>query len=221
MEENDNEDVNQYSPFKDRLPPKNIGQFQTSNNEDIVVNESDTVVYENKKHFKFLYFYEPNTIDKECFCGCDLKSCMKLIAVFLIFEFIANFLTVLKENSRREIIFSLVLSVLYLLDAIYIIKSTITYDYESVIISYHLFLIVFYLDVFFFALDIIILLIYKNIFYSSPMLFGFIGFFIFEICLMSLECYMLWVSFCYMVHVKLGHNFILEDGNIKKMMVNN
>lgn len=207
-----------YILFNNDQRMKNLGHFQSKDDEDVILNSAEIVVYDNKKNFKFLHFYKPKTIDKDCFCGWDLKSGMKIIGMFLLFEFITNILTVFKENNAREITFSLVLSVIYLIDAYYIMKSSITLEYDSAIIGYHLFSIVFFLDVTFLVMDVVIFFLFDKITFAFVTTLEFLGFSIFEILLMSFEFYMVWISFCFTVHIKLGHNFILQEDKIIKIL---
>ena len=223
MEENDDNNeqqhlINQYILFNNEQNMNNIGHFQTKDDEDVIINADETVLYENKKDFKFLHFYRPKIIDKNCFCDWDLKSGMKIIGIFLLFEFITNILTVLKETNDREITFSLVLSTLYLVDAYYIMDSSISLDNDSATIGYHLFSIVFFLDVSFLVLDVVIFLLFEKITFAFGTIMKFIAFSIFEVVLMSFEFYMLWISFCFTVHIKLGHNFILQEDRIIKIL---
>ena len=169
----------------------------------------------NSSNDSFLFIYTPKNLSVDSFCGCSLKSGIKIISTFLLFISITNFYTVLKEEKLHEIIFSTILTIFYLTSSIYLFLSTVYLDYQYARIGYIFFIFIFLVDTidFLIAETFIIYGIF-HIYSTYPFLMEFLFFFT-GLFTMFLELYMLWISFCFMVHLKLkrlnvvyGDNFV-------------
>ena len=172
----------------------------------------------NSSKDSFLFCYTPKTLSIDAFCGCSLRSGIKIVSALLLFIAITNFYTVLKEEKLHEMIFSTILSIFYFTTSIYLFLSTIYLDYQYAKIGYIFFIFIFLVDTidFFIAETFIvygIFHIYSTYPFLMECLFFFTGLFT-----MFIELYMLWISFCFMVHLKLKRLNIVYGDNLGNLL---
>ena len=168
----------------------------------------------------FLFIYTPKNLSIDAFCGCSLRAGIKIISGFLLFIAISSFYAVLKEDKLTEIIFSSILTFFYLTASIYLFLSTIYLDYKYSRIGYIIYSIIFLIDTFDFLFAEIFMLhgdFQINVDY--PVLMEII-FFIFGFFTMIIELYMLWICFCFMVHLKLKRLNVVYGDNFANLLSN-
>ncbi len=172
----------------------------------------------NSSNDSFLFIYTPKYLSVDSFCGCSLKSGIKIVSTFLLFISITNFYTVLKEEKLHEIIFSTILSIFYLTSSIYLFLSTVYLDYQYAKIGYILFIFIFLVDTIEFIIaEIFIIYGIFHIYSTYPVLMEIL-FFIIGFFTALIELYMLWISFCFMIHLKLKRLNIVYGDNISHLL---
>ena len=172
----------------------------------------------NSSNDSFLFIYTPKYLSVDSFCGCSLKSGIKIVSTFLLFISITNFYTVLKEEKLHEIIFSTILTIFYLTSSIYLFLSTVYLDYQYARIGYILFIFIFLVDTIEFIIaEIFIIYGIFHIYSTYPFLMEII-FFLIGCLTVIIELYMLWISFCFMVHLKLKRLNIVYGDNISHLL---
>ena len=175
---------------------------------------------DNSSNDSFLFIYTPKYLNVDSFCGCSLKSGIKIISIFLLFISISNFYTVLKEEKLHEMIFSTILSIFYLTSSIYLFLSTVYLDYQYAKIGYILFIFIFLVDTIEFIIaEFFIIYGIFHIYSTYPLLMEII-FFIIGFFTILIELYMLWISFCFMVHLKLKRLNIVYGDNFATLLSN-
>ncbi len=174
----------------------------------------------NNTKESFLFIYTPKKLSIDSFCGCSLRSGIKIVSGLLLFISISNFYTVLKEEILTEILFSTILSIFYFSAAIYLFLSTIYLDYNYAKIGYIIFTFIFIVD----TIDFLFAEIFMihgdfQINVDYPVLMEII-FFIFGFFTMIIELYMLWICFCFMVHLKLKRLNVVYGDNFANLLSN-
>ena len=129
----------------------------------------------NSSKDSFLFCYTPKTLSIDAFCGCSLRSGIKIVSALLL-------------------------------------------DYQYAKIGYIFFIFIFLVDTidFFIAETFIvygIFHIYSTYPFLMECLFFFTGLFT-----MFIELYMLWISFCFMVHLKLKRLNIVYGDNLGNLL---
>ena len=174
---------------------------------------------ENLCNEKFLFFFTPKKVDLESFCGCSLRSGIKLISIYLLFVSISFFCTMLKEESWIEIIITLLITLSYLITAFYLFLSTIYLEYSYCKIGNVIYTLIFYFDIInCFIVSIRIPLNQIYLIYNSIIITE-ISFLLMEIISILIELYMLWVGFCYLVHIKMERLNIVYGDNLRTILV--
>ena len=168
----------------------------------------------------FLFIYTPKYLSIDSFCGCSLRAGIKIVSGFLLFIAISSFYAVLKEDKLTEIIFSTLLTFFYLSASIYLFLSTIYLDYKYSRIGYIIYTIIFLIDTGDFLFVEVFILSGVFEINSSYAILKEIIFFIIGFILIFIELYMLWISFCFMVHLKLKRLNIVYGDNFANLLSN-
>jgi hypothetical protein len=168
----------------------------------------------------FLFIYTPKYLSIDSFCGCSLRAGIKIVSGFLLFIAISSFYAVLKEDKLTEIIFSSILTFFYLTASIYLFLSIIYLDYKYSRIGYIIYSIIFLIDTFdFLFVECFMISGVLEVNISYPILMEII-FFIIGLIVILIELYMLWISFCFMVHLKLKRLNIVYGDNFATLLSN-
>ena len=183
---------------------------ESDNNKNIYEKRS-TLNFTNQDNAEFIGFIVPKEIDSQCFCGCNLTKGMYVTCVFLFFQFSLNFFRIFKETSYRGRIIAIILTIAYPISIFNIYKATIKLDDDSAIFAYKFFMIVFYIDVGFFIFESLYVLITDPKFFFSFTILGLFLVYGLEFINFFFELYMLWVVFCFMIHVCSSRLYLLQN----------
>ena len=175
---------------------------------------------ENSCNEKFLFFFTPKTVDLESCCGFSLRSGIKLVSIYLLFASISYFCSILKEETWIEIILSILISLCYLISAFYLFLSTIYLEYSYCKIGNIIYTLIFYFDI----IDcfIVSIRISTNQIYLlfNSIIITQIIFIIMQFISILIELYMLWIGFCYLVHIKMERLNIVYGDNFATLLSN-
>ena len=173
----------------------------------------NTLNFTNQENAKFLGYIIPKEIDSQCFCGCNLTSGMYVVCVFLFCQFSLNFFRVLKETTYRGRIIAIILIIVYPISIFNIYKAANDLDDYSAIYAYKFFMLVFYIDISFFIFESLYVLITDPAYFFSFTILGLFLVYGLELINLFFELYMLWIVFCFMVHVCSKRLYLLRDNS--------
>jgi hypothetical protein len=177
-------------------------------NEEIYANQfnSEHERLDNINRDRFLFCFLPNSLARDCCCGCSLKTGVQIIAIIFIVAILSDFIASISMSSIIYVIISGILFALYLLAAVCIIYSTIKYNWAMAHTGYIIYAIIFLLNV----LDnlIIIALILTGIYspWGNSNGVSLIIFIVAIVCILAIHLYMVWIVFSFAIHLK--HNRI-------------
>ena len=166
---------------------------------------------------KFLLFFHPKKLDLDSFCGCAIRSGIKISSGILLFIAISNFYTVIKEENYYEIISSIILSILYLLSSFYLFFSSMNLEYSYAKIGCIVTCIIFYIDLldFLWVGTMVVLGVYSP--FETDLYFVMLSVFVlFGIIALLVELYIVWISYCFMVHLRCKRSGIVFGDNLKR-----
>jgi hypothetical protein len=201
------------------IPNQNNSKYQPQPNElfDLTPQpkepENQLLNNQNFTDEPFLFFFIPFHIDVDFLCGCSLYIGIKLIAFILIFASLFGIYTTLTLPFHIfNTMFSLLITVLYLIAGFYLFKSTITFSYDDVKIGYFLYACLVIYDVFSFLLSYFLISVgiinpYGGTQFTVK---KFVVSFVMGIFSEIIKIYLVWIIYCYMVHIKVGRiNLVL------------
>jgi hypothetical protein len=152
---------------------------------------------------KFLFFMEPNKLAVDCCCGCSLKTGVQIIAILYITAALSNFFTTIKMATLTDIAFSGFSFLLYFIAGVSILYSTMTFDFIYAHTGYFIYAVIFIVML----VDNLIVLIlifagiYKPLGSTDQFRTGLL--FLSAILItMAIQLYMVWIVFCYSIHLK-------------------
>ena len=168
---------------------------------------------------KFLFCFIPSTLDIDSFCGCAIRSGIKISSAILAFISISNFYTVIKEDTLIEELTSIILSILYLTAAYFLFTSSVNLEWSYAKIGYYITVSIFIIDTIDFIIVGFLILFgyyypFDNEFYSMMVLF----FLIFGFLAIIVELYIIWLSFCFTVHLKLKRMSVVCGDNLSDIV---
>ena len=174
---------------------------------------------ENSCNEKFLFFFTPKKVDLESCCGFSLRSGIKLVSIYLLIAAIYYFCSILKEESWIEIILSILISLCYLISAFYLYLSTIYLEYSYCKIGNIIYTLIFYFDII--NCFIVSIRISTNQIYLlfNSIIITQIIFLIMQFISILIELYMLWIGFCYLVHIKMERLNIVYGDNLHTILI--
>ena len=90
-------------------------------------------------------------------------------------------------------------------------KNNVNEKYSN--LAYNFFMIVFYMDLGFFIIETIFVLLTDPAFFFSYTILGLCFFYTLQIITLFFELYMLWICFCFMVHVNNERIYLLKNNS--------
>ena len=171
------------------------------------------LIVTNKDNETFLCFFTPNVIDIQCFCGCDLNSGMKVVACFIFYMMAFHFFQILTQNSYRTYFIGTILCSCYLITLFNIFQTLEELSYEKAVFNYRFFMIVYFSEILILIFETIYLIIFEPLYFSTYTFIGLIISYGSIILTIIIEQYMVWITFCFMEHVKDNRLYLLQDIN--------
>ena len=163
----------------------------------------------------FLFVLSVEKIDISFLCGCTLFAGIRLISIFMIINGLLNIYYAYKNENYLDFTLSFIYSFLYFISAFYLFKSSISLSFNDANVGYIIYASLFLFELFLFISDCFLtsigivnplgegkLFLKKYIFY----LVG--GFF-----LTLLKLYFIWITFSYMIHLKLNRIKVIMMSN--------
>ena len=167
----------------------------------------------NKENEAFLCFFIPKEIDIQCFCGCDLNSGMKVVAGFIFYIMAFHFFQIIFENNYRTYFICTILCSCYLITIFNIFQTLEELSYEKAVFNYRFFMIVYFSEIIILILETLYLIIYEPLYFTNYTYFGLFFSYGSIIVTLLIEQYMLWITFCFMQHIKNDRLYLLQDIN--------
>ena len=171
------------------------------------------LIVPNKDNEVFLCFFTPKVIDVQCLWGFDLNSGMKFVACFIFYVMAFHFFRIISDNSYRTYFIGTTLCSCYIITLFNIFQSLEELSYEKSVFNYRFFMIVYFLEIFTLVFETIYLILFDRLYFSSYTLFGLIFSYGCIILTILIETYMVWITFCFMEHVKNNRLYLLQDIN--------
>jgi hypothetical protein len=166
---------------------------------------------------KFLFCFTPSDIAMTASCGCSLKTGAQLVSIIYIATTISPFINSLQYNSLWNIMYYGIISALYLFAGVSTLYSTYTYQYEyahTANVIYNVLLMINLLDVIVVAAFIFSGYILP-LGLEVPAFNQGMYFLLASGTIVLIHMYMIWLVFCFMVHVK-NRRKALVNGDIYK-----
>ena len=171
----------------------------------------------NPTEERMLFLFHPDKIDTDSYCGCTMRTGIKISSAILLFIGISNFYTVIKEETYYEMISSIILSILYCLSSFYLFYSSINLEYKYAKVGCIVSGIIFYIDLLDFIYVTLMVIIGKYTPFDKETYAIMVTIFtLFGVLALLIELYIVWVSYCYMVHLKLKRTHIVFGDNLGK-----
>ena len=176
-----------------------IGETPLQNSEIKFQNINSTNEY-------FLFIFKPQTVDIEFCCGYSLFSTIRIISIILIILGIIDVLMTYLNTNFFNFLEAFIYSVLYLISGIYLFVSTITFKSNDALIGYKLyeFLFLFELTIFILKIILICIGIIHPLGEGSYFVRKFTLYLIFGISQELIKLYLLWITFSYLINLKLN-----------------
>ena len=174
---------------------------------------SGELIIPNKDNDSFLFFFTPKEIDTQCFCGCDLNGGMKVVCCFIFYLIAFHFLEIIIENNYRTYFIGTFMCAGYLITIFNIFQALEERSYEKSVFNYRFFLFIYIMEIINLVFKTLFIMIYDSLYFSS---YSYIGLFISYSSLIAtllIEEYMLWITFCFMEHVKNNRLYLLQNIN--------
>lgn len=157
----------------------------------------------NPEDDKFLFLITPQNLAIDCCCGCSLKTGVQIISLIFIAASLSNFFTALKMDSLIDLISSGLSFILYFIAGVCILYSTMSNKSAYSHLGYFIFSIIFIFQI----LDnlVVFILILAGVYspVASEDKFEVAVIYLLAVMLvMSLHMYMIWIIFCYSIHLK-------------------
>ena len=164
------------------------------------------IIVPNKESDAFLCFYTPKEIDVQCLCGCDLNSGMKVVACFIFYIMVFHFFQIISENNYRTYFIGTILCSCYIITLFNVFQALEELSYEKAVFNYRFFMIVYFAEIIILIIETLYLIICEPLYFSTYTYFGLFFSYGSIIITLLIETYMLWISFCFMEHIK-NNNF--------------
>ena len=174
---------------------------------------SGDLIIQNKDNDEFLLFFTPKEIDTQCFCGFDLNSGMNVVSCFILYLMAFHLLEIIMRNNYLIYFIGTFMCAGYLITLFNIFQALEDLSYDKSAFNYRFFMILYFAEIIMLVLKTIYIKIYDNIYFSSYTYLGLFGTYFFLIITLLLEEYMVWVTFCFMEHVKNNRLYLLQNIN--------
>jgi hypothetical protein len=154
---------------------------------------------------KFLFYFEPNNLARDCCCGCSLKFTVQIISLIYLAASLSSLFTAIRMHSFVDILISLAAFTVNFVAAVCVIYSVVRYKFLYAHSAYFIYAVLFLITL---ADNLIILIfIFAGYYYPLPsetIMTNGIIFLIAILIVRSIDLYFLWVIFSYAIHLK--HN---------------
>ena len=174
---------------------------------------SGDLIIQNKDNDEFLLFFTPKEIDTQCFCGFYLNSGMKIVACFILYIMAFHLLEIIMRNNYCIYFIGTFMCAGYLITLFSIFQALEDLSYDKAVFNYRFFMMLYFAEIIMLVLKTIYVKIYDPIYFSSYTYFGLFGTYFFLIATLLIEEYMVWVTFCFMEHVKNHRLYLLQNIN--------
>ena len=147
----------------------------------------------------FLFFFKPNKIDEDGFCGVEQKLSVRIIALIALISACCAFITSLVKNNMFLLLWDLFISVVFLIVAFFTFYSTINLKESYANIGYVVYSILWIIN--------FSVIICETIYYLFVFFFPFSNYFFSLRIIIYIFCewfglilflYFLWIVFCFM-----------------------
>ena len=188
-------------------------KMKDKNSSDRIKFTRGDIIVPNKDNEIFLCFFTPTEIDTQCFCGCDLNYGMKIVACYIFYMMAFHFFQILSESNYRTYFLGTILCSCYIITLFNVFQTLEELSYEKAIFNYRFFMIVFFLEILILIFETIYLIIFESLYFSTYSYLGLIISYGSIIVSLLIEQYMVWITFCFMEHIKDNRLYLLQDIN--------
>ena len=152
---------------------------------------------------KFLFFFTPEKVDKECMGGITLKNGVRILSVIVLYEAFCSLAITFDTKNTIKFILHLLLFILYLGIAGLALYSTFNDNLSLARFSYIALCVLFILKVLFYLLRCAIRLIeFINPWDGDFLKLKAITFILGKLAYLFIFLYFIYVLFCYIVSLK-------------------
>ena len=174
---------------------------------------SGDLIIPNKDNDKFLLFFTPKEIDIQCFCGFDLNTGMKVVCCFVLYIIAFHFLEIIFKSSYLTYFIGTFLCAGYLITLFNIFQTLEELSYDKSAFNYRFFLILYFTEILILVSRTIYIKLYDPLYYNSYTYLGLFVSYSSLIVTLLVEEYMVWITFCFMEHVKNNRLYLLQNIN--------
>ena len=161
---------------------------------------------------RFLFCFTPSNLALTAPCGCSLQTGSQLVALIFITFTLTPFYRSLQFGSIVNILYFGIIFALYFFAGVSVLYSTYTYVYEYAHTGNFIYNFLFVLN----FLDIILVAYYIFTGYYLPLGIDVpsttqgLYYMAASFTILLIEMYMIWIVFCFMVHIKNGRNKLVQ-----------
>lgn len=176
----------------------NLIQKNENSSQKIALND-------NTENDTFFFVFTPSKIDIDFLCGCSLHCGVRLIAIIFLIGSIIGILSSMATQVVFDNIIAFIVSFFYFVAGIYLFKSTVSYIPRDAKIAYLFYAGLTIFDIFsFICSSVLISLGLSNAFGKGNFTLQKFGVFLVTgITNEIIRIYLVWIVFCYFVHIKL------------------
>lgn len=176
----------------------NLIQKNENSNQRITLND-------NTEKDSFLFVFTPSKIDIDFLCGCSLHCGVRLIAIVFLLGSIMGILSSMANQVIFDNVIAFIVSIFYFIAGIYLFKSTVSYIPRDAEIAYLFYAGLTIFDIFsFICSSVLISLGISNPFGEGNFTLQKFGVFLVGGIINDIiRIYLVWIVFCYFVHIKL------------------
>ena len=176
----------------------NLIQKNENSNQRIPLND-------NTEKDSFFFVFTPSKIDIDFLCGCSLHCGVRLIAIVFLLGSIMGILSSMATQVIFDNVIAFIVSIFYFIAGIYLFKSTVSYIPGDAKIAYLFYAGLTIFDIFsFICSSVLISLGISNAFGEGNFTLQKFGIFLVGGIINDIiRIYLVWIVFCYFVHIKL------------------
>ena len=152
---------------------------------------------------KFLFFFTPAKIDRECIGGITLKNGVRILSVIVFYEALSSLVSLFDADYTYKFIISLLFFIFYLCIGCLALFSTFNDNVSLAKISYNILCVLFIIQALFYLLKCSIRLIeFINPWDGDFLKLKIIIFILGKLAYLFIFLYFIYVLFCYVVSLK-------------------
>jgi hypothetical protein len=155
---------------------------------------------------RFLFVFTPDEPAIQGLCGCSLKTCSQLIALFFIMCIVPAFMNSFNSKDIMDILFYLTASVLYFVAGVSVLYSSISYSYVYAHTASLIYNFCFVINLINYV--IVIILVFRGTYVPTDANIDSFTLGLYmtaaSVVILLIHSYLLWIIFSYMVHLKHG-----------------